>query len=173
LVTDRPSPSQERQVSERRRSQLVVRRVDPVSVLRVAGLFWLSMFVVVIIAGVLLWSAGDSVGALGRVTKFMQSVGFDDFHLHGKPLLKAALAGGIVLVLLATLLSVLASVLFNLISDVVGGVRVNAVEVAEAPVGERAARNRGSGERRKGSAHNGSDNENDSDGRVSSTRSGL
>lgn len=158
-------------MSQRRRSQLVVRRVDPVSVLRVAGLFWLSMFVVVIIAGVLLWTAGDSVGALGSVTKFMRSVGFDGFQLHGKPLLKAALGGGLVLVLVATLLSVLGAVLFNLISDVVGGVRVHAVEVSEAPAARRPEG--GNNGRRKGKAAPRSDSENDGDGRVSSARSGL
>ena len=171
----------------------MVRRVEPVSVLRVAGLFWLSMFVVLIIAGVLLWLAGDSVGALSGVTKFMQSVGFDNFRLHGGPLLRASLAGGMVMVLVATLLSVLAAVLFNLISDVMGGVRVWVAATGEAgvpvggvtgsvggsdAVGRPAARP--SAERRRETKSRGRagrkgrfGNEGGPDGRVSSARPGL
>lgn len=116
-----------------RRVRRIVRRIDTWSVFRVASLFHLSVGVVFLLAGVLLWIAGSAFGAIENVEGFMQAVGLDDFRFVGGAIFR----GGLVLVLLgvalATGFTVLLAVLYNLIADVVGGVEFSVLEEAPQP----------------------------------------
>ena len=83
---------------------------------------------VLLIAGILLWAAGSVVGAIDSVEKFMRAIGFEDFRFVGSQLLRGFTAAGLVFVLLGTGLSVLVAVIYNLISDVVGGIELTVLE---------------------------------------------
>ena len=107
-----------------RSSRVVLKRLDPFSVLKVSLLFYLSMFLILLIATVLLWGAAESVGVVGNFESFMDSIGFTDFTFEAPQLLRGAGLGGAVLVLAGTFGNVVMAVLYNLISDVVGGVKV-------------------------------------------------
>lgn len=111
-----------------RRVRRVVRKIDTWSVLKVAALFHLSLLLVLLIAGVILWAAGSSIGAIEGVEKFMRAIGFEDFRFVGAQLLRGFAAAGLVLVVLGTGLSVLVAVVYNLISDVVGGIEFTVLE---------------------------------------------
>ena len=115
-------------MAQGRRVRRVVRKIDTWSVLKVSALFSLSFVLVLLIAGVLLWIAGSAVGAIDGVEGFMRAIGFEDFRFIGTRLLRGFVAGGLVLVILGTGLSVLVSVIYNLISDVVGGIEVTVLE---------------------------------------------
>lgn len=117
-----------------RASKVVLRRVDPLSVLKVSLLFYLSMFLIVLIAAVLLWAAATSIGVVGNIESFMDSIGFTDFTFEVPQLLRGAALGGAVLVLAGTFGNVVMALLYNLISEVVGGIRVT--------LGEDAGRHR-------------------------------
>ncbi len=119
-------------MAQGRRVRRVIRKVDPWSVLKVASLFYLSFVIVVVLAGVLLWLAGSSVGAVGSVEKFMRGVGFTDFRFVGGQLFRGFVAAGLVTVIMGTGMTVLMTVIYNLISDVVGGVQQTVLE--EEPV---------------------------------------
>src|SRR5687768_6009317 len=115
-------------MAQGRRVRRVVRRIDTWSVLKVAALFHLSLVLVLLIAGVILWAAGSTLGAIDGVEKFMRAIGFEDFRFVGTQLLRGFTAAGLVLVLLGTGLSVLMAVVYNLISDVVGGIELTVLE---------------------------------------------
>lgn len=115
-------------MAQGRRVRRVVRRIDTWSVLKVAGLFSLSLVLVLLIAGILLWLAGSAVGAIGSVEKFMGAIGFEDFRFVGGQLLRGFVAAGLVLVIMGTGLAVLMAVIYNLISDVVGGIELTVLE---------------------------------------------
>jgi hypothetical protein len=106
----------------------VVRRIDTWSVLKVSALFFASLVLVLLIAGILLWAAGSMLGAVGSVEKFMRAIGFEDFRFVGTQLLRGFTAAGLVFVLLGTGLSVLVAVIYNLISDLVGGIELTVLE---------------------------------------------
>jgi hypothetical protein len=106
----------------------VVRKIDTWSVLKVSALFFASLVLVLLIAGILLWAAGSVVGAIEGVEKFMRAIGFEDFRFVGTQLLRGFTAAGLVLVLLGTGLSVLVAVIYNLISDLVGGIELTVLE---------------------------------------------
>lgn len=117
-----------------RRVRGVVRKVDAWTVLRFAALFHLSLLVVVLVAGVLLWTAAAASGVLDGLETFVQELfALETFRFLGGTIFRAALLGGLVMVLLGTGLSVLAAVLYNLISDIVGGVEVVVLEQEPAP----------------------------------------
>ena len=130
-------------MAQGRRVRRVVRRIDTWSVLKVSALFYLSLVLVLLIAGVILWAAGSSNGAIDSVEKFMRAIGFEDFHFVGTQLLRGFTAAGLVLVVLGTGLSVLMAVVYNLISDVVGGIELTVLEEdvrpAAAPARTRVA----------------------------------
>lgn len=104
-----------------RTTRAVVRRIDPWTVLKVSLLFYLAMFVVLMTAGVLLWTAARSAGVVDNVESFMDSIGFTDFRFLPNRILRASFLGGLVMVVAGTAGNVLMTVLYNLISDVVGG----------------------------------------------------
>src|SRR5688500_12145980 len=116
-----------------RRVRRVVRRIDTWSVLKVSALFYLSLVLVLLIAGILLWLAGSAVGAIGGVEGFMRAIGFEDFRFIGSRLLRGFVAAGLVMVILGTGLSVLVAVIYNLISDVVGGIELTVLEEDTRP----------------------------------------
>jgi hypothetical protein len=115
-------------MAQGRRVRRVVRRIDTWSVLKVSALFFASLVLVLLIAGILLWAAGSVVGAVESVEKFMRAIGFEDFRFVGTQLLRGFTAAGLVLVLLGTGLSVLVAVIYNLISDLVGGIELTVLE---------------------------------------------
>lgn len=120
-----------------RRVRRVVRKLDTWSVLKVSVLFYLSLVVVVVLAGVLLWLAGSTVGAIDNVEKFMRGIGFEKFRFIGSQLLRGVIAVGLMMVVIGTGLTVLISVIYNLISDVVGGIQLTVLEEEPATSSSR------------------------------------
>ena len=107
----------------------MIRRVDPWTVLRFSVLFYLSMLVVLVVAGVLLWIAAAVVGVIGNVERFFKELfALQSFHLVPFKILAATVIGGLVLVLLGTGANVVMALIYNLTSDVVGGVEVVVLE---------------------------------------------
>src|SRR5688500_5277155 len=131
-------------MAQGRRVRRVVRKIDTWSVLKVSSLFFLSLVLVLLIAGVILWAAGSAVGAIDGVEKFMRAIGFEDFRFIGSQLLRGFTAAGLVFVLFGTGLSILVAVIYNLISDVVGGIELTVLEedlrTAAAPAATTAVR---------------------------------
>ncbi|MBA2282413.1 MAG: DUF3566 domain-containing protein [Acidimicrobiia bacterium] len=126
-----------------RKVKRVIRRFDPWSILKISLIFYLCFYVVAMVAGFLLWNLGDRAGVIENVEGFVENMGaFETFDFEPDLILQgSALIGG-ALVVVFTGLTVLAAVLFNLISDLVGGVRITVIEEDGArPVGrERKAR---------------------------------
>jgi hypothetical protein len=79
-------------------------------------------------AGVLLWRVADSTGTLGNVERWFTQFGWETFELKGDEVFAAARTIGLFLSIAMTGLIVLLATLFNLVSDVVGGLRVSVLE---------------------------------------------
>lgn len=105
-----------------------MRYVDPWSVLRVTALFHLVLYLVLLITGVLLWNVANTTGTVDNIERFMESFGWESFEFDGGEIFAQAWILGLFLVVGLTGLAVLMAVTFNLITDVVGGVRVTVLE---------------------------------------------
>jgi hypothetical protein len=123
-----PRAGQRRKV-QARRVRRVIRRIDVWTVLKLSFFFWLCIVLVLLIAGVILWNIANAFDVINNVDKFIKSL-FDlqTFTLRPRTILEASAAGGVVLVILGTGANVLAAVLYNLMSDVIGGVQVIVLE---------------------------------------------
>ena len=112
-----------------RRVRRVVRRLDPWSVLKVSLVFYVCGYIVTMVAGVLLWNVAERADMITKLEDFVEELGaYERFELLPDVILEQALLIGAILAVLATGLTVLAAVLFNLISDLVGGIRVVVLE---------------------------------------------
>jgi membrane-associated protease RseP (regulator of RpoE activity) len=88
-------------------------------------LLFSTVYLVMLVAGLVLWGAATATGARENVEKFIgELVASEDFRILGPTMLRASVVGGFVLVVLGTGANVLLAVVYNLISDVVGGVMV-------------------------------------------------
>lgn len=137
VVADDAAPAgrprwRERRAARRlqaRRVGRIVRHVDVWSVVKVALLVHLCAFVVTTLAGVMLWSVAVDVGVVADVEDFVRSAfALQSFAFDGERIFRVAVSGGLGLVALATIVSALLAVVFNLISDLVGGIRLTVVE---------------------------------------------
>jgi hypothetical protein len=111
-----------------RRVTRVIRHVDPWSVFKVALCFSLVLYGVCLTAGVLLWNVAYTTGTIDNMQRFFESFGWDTFRFNGGQLYHNAWIAGLFAALGLTGLIVLAATLFNLITDLVGGIRVTVLE---------------------------------------------
>jgi hypothetical protein len=125
-----PPPRPRRRARPRvRKVTRIVRSVDAWSVFKVAFIFFLAMGVVLITAGVLLWNLAQSTGTLDNVEGFFrEAFGYDTFELQSEPLFRAGLTLTALFVVAGTGLTVVMAVLFNLIADLTGGIRLTVLE---------------------------------------------
>jgi hypothetical protein len=107
------------------RARATVRHLDVLTVLRVSAIFYLIFLVIVVVASVLLVDAADSFGTLPSLEKSIRTL-FDlkTFKIHPAVVAAYTSAGGAMLAVAGVLANVLAAFIYNLIADVVGGIRV-------------------------------------------------
>jgi len=110
-----------------RRVTRVIRDIDPWSVFKVGLAFHLVLYFVVLISLVLIWNVAKSTGTVDNVENFMESFGWETFKFDGGKIFSSLWVLGLFVVILYTGLWVLATI-FNLIADLVGGVRVTVLE---------------------------------------------
>jgi len=119
-----------------RRVTRVIRHVDPWSTFKLALAFSLVGYLVCLTSGVLLWRVADSTGTLDNVERWFTQFGWETFQLDGGQIFHNAWIIGLFLAVGLTGAAVLMATLFNLVSDIVGGIRVT---VLEEEVVERTA----------------------------------
>ena len=121
--TERSSPARSRQ------AKVVLRKVGPWSVLKISFLFYLCVMVVIIGAMMILYAILGAIGALDSLTRLIRDLFADQsFEIHGGWLFSRGLSIGLALVVLWTLINVFIVFLYNLLSDVVGGIEVTLSE---------------------------------------------
>ena len=111
-----------------RRVRRVVRHVDPWSVFKVASLFIACVWGIVVLASLLIWRAAESTGSVENTEEFIKDIGFRDFDFDPQQMFDALLSAGAVIAIALVFFIVLLTVLFNLICDLTGGLRVTMLE---------------------------------------------
>jgi hypothetical protein len=111
-----------------RRVTRVVRHVDPWSVFKIAIVANIVLYLIVLTAGVLLWNVAYATGTIDNVERFFESFGWSSFEFNGGEIYHNAWIGGLFVVIGLTGLAVLLATLFNLITDLVGGMRFTVLE---------------------------------------------
>jgi len=130
-MSDTTTPARAVRASSRprlRRVTRVIRDIDVWSVFKVGIIFHLVLYVIVLIAVSLVWSVANSTGTIDNIENFFESFGWETFSFDGSALFGNFAAFGLLAALLGTALWVVGAVMFNLITELVGGVRVTVLE---------------------------------------------
>ena len=110
-------------------SQRTVRHLNVWTVFKVSLAFYFMLLVAVVVASVLLWYVADAFGSIQTIEKSVKTL-FDlsKFTIHPSQVAKYTSIGGGILALCGTFANVLAGFMYNLISDLVGGIRFDVVD---------------------------------------------
>ena len=123
-----------------RKVRRVVRHVDPWSMLTFSVLFHLCLYAALLLASVLVWNAAVAAGTIENIESFIRELGdYKTYEINGDVVFRAAMVIAGILTLASSVLVVLLTVVFNLISDLVGGIRFTVIE--EETVRVRRKRN--------------------------------
>jgi hypothetical protein len=128
-----------------RKVRRIVRHVSPWSVFKFSIFFYLCVWLILMVAGVILWKLSQTAGVITNFEKFYaKAAGEKSFEIDGRALFRAGATAGAILVFAATAFTVLISVLFNLITDLTGGIRMPVIELEST---RRTVRRRAGSER--------------------------
>lgn len=108
----------------------VLRRVRPWSVWKLALAFSVCMVAVVATAGAVLWAVATGLGVLDNVESLVKDLGFENFTVDGRAMLRALVLGGLIISVGAAMMAAVLAVMFNLLSDLTGGIEA---ELAPKP----------------------------------------
>jgi hypothetical protein len=114
-----------------RKTRVMVKRVGPWSVFKFSLLFYFCMMVIVLVALTILYNILSALGAIDGIASFIDQLLYDDrkvFHVSGWWLFTRAFAVGLVMVVFWSLVKLLVTFMYNLISDLVGGLEVTLTE---------------------------------------------
>lgn len=115
-----------------RRVRRIIRKFDPWTVLKVSLVFYAVMAVALVLGLVILWAVVNNAGIPQAIEDFGKEITLlepdAELFADGERYLRVAVFLGVVWTVLMTGLTTLAAVMYNLISDIVGGVEVVVLE---------------------------------------------
>jgi len=115
--------------ARRRHARVVIRKIGPWSVFKLSLVLYSCIMLVILGAGVILYGMLGAIGALDSVTRLIRDLFADrTFVVNGRWLFTRGLGIGLVMVIAWSLINVFVVFLYNLISDLVGGVEVTLAE---------------------------------------------
>lgn len=124
-----PAPKPRAKKAQRRHARVVIRKVGPWSVFKLSVVFYFCVMLVLLGAGIILYGMLGAIGALDSTTRLIRDLFADqDFVINGRWLFSRGLTVGLVMVFVWSLINVFIAFLYNLISDLVGGVEVTLAE---------------------------------------------
>ena len=117
-----------RRVRRGRRVKRVLRRIDLWSVLKLSLVVYTCLYIAVLATLAALWGILYQSGNVDKLQSFLGDVGLENFTFYGNQMFRACAAIGAVGVLAGTVITVLATALINIISEMTGGIRLIVIE---------------------------------------------
>jgi hypothetical protein len=119
-----------------RHSRLVLRRLDPWSVLKFSLLFYFCMLLVGLLVFAVIWLVLVNMGVFESVARFAGNFNLD-LGFPAGTVFKYYILLGLLGVVLWSVATVLLTLLFNLVNDITGGIEVVLGERVRRPYEER------------------------------------
>jgi preprotein translocase subunit SecY len=115
-----------------RRVRRIIRKIDSWTVFKVSAIFWAVVGLALTLGFVMFWSVIQASGIPDKLVETLVGIGLLDQGTNpfgdSERFLRIAIFGSITVSVIAIGLTTLASVMYNLISDVVGGVEIVMLE---------------------------------------------
>ena len=106
----------------------VVYRIDPWSVAKVSLPFYLCAVATSVLLLVLLWGVLESTGSVKDFENFVEDTGYRNFEFVPGQMFAGLRTIGVILVVVGTLVNVVATIVFNLLSSMIGGLQVLTID---------------------------------------------
>lgn len=120
-----------------RRVRRIIRKIDPWTSLKVSALVWAVLAVALVLGTVIFWSVLDRAGIPEGITDFMVEITLieesSEPFANVEQFFRALVFGAIVWWVAMTGATVLGAVIYNLVSDVVGGLEIVVLEETYNP----------------------------------------
>jgi hypothetical protein len=117
--------------AQARRTRVVVRHVGPLSVLKLSLIFYFCVWLIVFFGLMIAFGIASSLGVVDKTAQFWGKLFSDagaNFTINGNWIFTRLFLIGSGMVVVAALLNLIVTFLYNLISDVVGGLEVTLSE---------------------------------------------
>lgn len=115
-----------------RQARMVVRRVDPWSVLKLSVLFYFCVMLIFLLAMVILYWVLGFLGVLESTSDLLTTLGFGDpnrgFRFDGFYIFSRLFVGSAIGVVVWSLVNMFLAVLYNMVADIVGGISITLAE---------------------------------------------
>ena len=126
-----------------RRVRRIIRKIDPWTALKVSAVTWAVLALGLTLGVVIFWSVIDRAGIPDRIVEFMVEItlieeGSDPFA-NTEQFLRFLIFSSVVWWVMMTGMTVAGAIVYNLVSDVVGGVEVVVLEETLNPMPVQAA----------------------------------
>ena len=128
----RPAPAAAPAVD--RRARLVLRRLDPWSVLKFSVLFYLCLMLISLLVFAMIWFVLVNMGVFEEVTRFAGNFNLELTFPAGT-VFRWYILIGLFGVVVWSVVTMLLTLLFNLVNDVTGGIEVVLAEREHRPGG--------------------------------------
>jgi len=106
------------------RHRTTIRKIDPWSVLKLSLIFYFCVLLVVMLGLTVFWAVVIRLGLIEALQELLGKVGLELVRINGVNIARVIFLVGLVNVVLWSGINVFMSFLYNLISDLVGGLRV-------------------------------------------------
>ncbi len=117
---------------EARKVHRLVRHIDPWSTAKFAVVFFLAMWVMMMVAALIVWAVADRAGTIGNIESFFQDLGFKDVEIDDRFYVRGLGLVGLVMTFALSVGSIVGAMVFNLISDIIGGIWITVIEEESA-----------------------------------------
>lgn len=121
-----------------RRVRRIIRKIDAWTVFKVSAVFWAVAALAMVLGLVMFWSVLTAAGIPDKITEFLVQItliseGSQPFAANDS-FLRLAIFGSIAWAVIGCGLTTVAAIMYNLASDVVGGVEIVVLEETLAPI---------------------------------------
>ena len=110
-----------------RRARLVIRKIDPWSVLKFSLLFYFCLLLIMLLGSAIIFAILKAFGVVANLEQLFASLELK-VKISGGAIFKWLFIVGILGTIVWSAISVFAAFLYNLIADVVGGIRITLAE---------------------------------------------
>lgn len=112
-----------------RRARLVLRKIDPWSVLKFSLLFYFCLLLIILLGSAIIFAILKSFGVIANIEKLVRELGDgSEFAVSGGAIFRWLFLFGLLGAVVASAVTVFLAFLYNLIADVVGGIELTVAE---------------------------------------------
>jgi hypothetical protein len=128
----RMEPTRHERREQIRKTRVVVRRVGPISVLKLSLIFYFCLMLIVFGGLLILYGIMLATGAIDKTAEVIGNLGFapasGTFEINGSWLFTRIFVIGCGMVVVAAIINLFVAFLYNLLADVLGGLEVTLAE---------------------------------------------